>query len=169
MVTATFTFDPAEHYRAFRVMAKRRVARTWTLRVSAVFLIVLFVWSFALGGFERPLLWLPYPVALLAGAAVPLFERRAVRRSLSNDPTAKGPQERTVSAEGLHAVANGASADFTWPTFTGIIETKEFFFFTFRHDAYYYIPKRVLDGQQADELRILSRSALGNRASVLAS
>jgi hypothetical protein len=166
-VTLTFTFDQAEHYRAFREVAAQRTAMKWGRRLLFAFFLVMFVANIAEWGLDPDMMWqtwLPHALVLVSLAAIPLVERRAVSRALRVDSSAVGPQERRLDAVGFHGQGNGANVDLPWRMFARGFETKKFLLFVLANGGHHYIPKRVLTPDQLVESRALIRTGLGERA-----
>ena len=172
-VSATFDFDPAEHYRATRAVTRFTPARY-------------FVWGFtalALG----MLAWnvLPYwdeaePSTLFASALpwlligvfwvvfIPVLQRRSARKLHERDVSVQGPQERALDATGFHSRGNGVALDVPWHAMARAVETEQFFLFFYNKQCAYYLPKRALAPEQVIKARALTRDALADRAQLLA-
>ncbi|HET6680357.1 MAG TPA: YcxB family protein [Gemmatimonadaceae bacterium] len=168
-ITATFAFDPSEHYRAARAVTRYTPMRYVPWGFAALALGIL-VWNVlpAVGEAEPLTVFsiaLPY---LLLGVfwltLIPLSQRRAARKLPERDASARGPQERVVDETGFHSRGNGVALDIPWHAMVRAVETEEFFLFFYCKQCAYYVPKRVLAAPQLSEVRDLARAALADRA-----
>ena len=168
-ITATFDFDPAEHYRATRAVYRRTALRFMPWAFAAVILGLLAWnlvphWDDATGGG-----WLgsalPYIIFLLIWLPlIPFMQRRAARKLPEHDPSARGTQERSVDVAGFHSRGNGVSLDVPWHVMRRAVETEEFFLFFYNKQCAYYLPKRVLSAAHLTDVRALVRTHLGDRS-----
>jgi YcxB-like protein len=168
-VTSVFEFDSSEYYRALRVVSRHTAARwvSWGFAALALVLAVLAI---------RDGWWRTSPVALFLNALpwvllgvfwvvfLPVSQRWAARRLPKRDASVRGPQERTVDADGFHSRGNGVALDVPWHAMLRGVESDEFFLFFYSKQLAYYLPKRVLSSTQIGEVRAMMRSGLGGRA-----
>lgn len=166
-VTATFDFDPAEHYRATRAAGRLTSARYSEWIVAALALA-------ALVGTVVPLIGTRPPARVLLDAGVRrrhhpghAAPRRTARRLAARDASVPGPQRRTLDDAGYHSRGNGVALDLPWHAVARAVETPAFFFVFYNAQCAYYLPKRALDdGGVAGARGVLTR-ALGARAQLL--
>ena len=171
-VSTVFDFDSSEYYRALRVVSRRTAARwlSWGFGALALVLAVLSVQD-AWGRVSPLALVLNGLPWVLLGvfwvAFIPISHRWAARSLPKRDASVRGPQERTIDANGFHSRGNGVALDVPWHAMVRGVESAEFFLFFYSNQLAYYVPKRMLSGTQIGEVRTLMRSGLGERARLL--
>jgi hypothetical protein len=171
-VAATYEFDWREHYRASREVAGRMWTRWLGWGFAAVALVLATLNYFAaagrvsaLGIFLNILPWIAVGTAWVA--LIPYTQRRAAKRLSSRDPSVKGPQTRTLDADGYHSRGNGVALDIPWHAMLRAVETSDFFLFFYNKQCAYYLPKRVLNATEIDKARALLKEGLGDRAQTI--
>jgi hypothetical protein len=170
-VSATYEYDPSEHYQAMRAVTNLTPFR-WVGLVCFVLLpagtVVLAAFAARATGRDvgTALLGVPPYVLLFFfwGALIPMSQRRRAKRLPKLDPSVNGPQERRVDGEGYHSRGNGVALDIPWHAMRKVVETEQHFLFFYNWQCAYYLPKRPLDAGQIRGVRDFARSALGERA-----
>jgi hypothetical protein len=165
-VTATFDFSSAEHFRASREVA-RRVSTRWLARAFAVLAIVFVALNIRATWGQSPayvvvnaLPWLFLGIFWLT--LVPLMHWWAAKRLPARDASVRGPQTRTIDAEGYHSRGNNVALDIPWHAMVRAVETRAFFLFFYNKQCAYYLPKRALAEEQIHAVRALARAGLGD-------
>ena len=172
-VSATFDFDPAEHYRASREVTRRTPARFFPW-VFVALALVMAAWNIVphwdeATASELAVASLPWLLlALFWAGLLPFLQRRASRRLPKVDASLEGPQTRIVDAAGYHSRGNGVALDVPWHAMVRGTESAHFFLFYYNKQCAYYLPKRALQQEDAVVIRALMREYLGPRAEILA-
>ena len=170
-VSATFNFDPAEHYRALRAVTRLTPLR-WIGLVCFLILPTVTIGLTALvaraaGRDIGAALSSTVPYVLLFffwGTLIPFTQRRRSKRLAKLDPSVQGVQERTIDAEGYHSRGNGVALAIPWHALTRAVETPTDFLFFYNWQCAYYLPKRALNATQIVQVREFATAALGQRA-----
>ena len=171
-ITAAYSYDPGEHYRATRAVT-RFTSMRWVVRGAVLLGVGMAAWVVYRGRNDGD------PVASLVAAAPyvllalfwagfpPYFQRRAARKLPERDPSIRGEQERRVDAAGYHAAGNGVHLDIPWHAMARGVEEPEFFLFFYNMQCAYYLPKRVLSAADCAEVRRFMRAGLGAQAQLI--
>ena len=164
-VTATYDFDPKEHYQAARAVTRLTWFR-WVPWIAVGIVLLLVLVEVVLphwGEFDAWELFLTSLPWLLLGvfwiALIPWSQRRAARKLAKRDPSVRGPQKRSVDAAGYHSLGNGVRVEVPWHAMARAVETDRFFLFFYNKQCAYYIPKRALSDPQCAEVRTLMEAA----------
>jgi len=173
-VSATYEYDPSEHYRAMRAVTSltpfRWVGRVCFVLLPAGMLALAALSAHATGhGVATAVLGvLPYVLlCFFWGALIPMSQRRRAKRLPKLDASVRGLQERQVDGEGYHSRGNGVALDIPWHAMTKAVETDQLFLFFYNWQCAYYLPKRSLGPAQVRDVRAFARAGLGARARVL--
>jgi YcxB-like protein len=172
-VSATYEYEPAEHYRALRTITNLTPFR-WMIPVCVGLPVVLFgllLWAaWARGDSLASTAWevSPYVALILFWALIiPISQRRRAKRLPTLDASVQGPQERRVDADGYHSRGNGVGVDVPWHALKKVVETDQFFMFFYNWQCGYYLPKRTLGPSEVAEVRQLVQVGMGDRARLL--
>lgn len=173
-VSATFEYDPDEHYRALRATTGVTMVRWMPILAFGVPITAIVFEIIAIrnnperGAMTSVMDVLPY---VLLGAfwlgMVPFSQRRQSRRLTKLDPSVIGPQERVVDAEGFHTSGNGEHLDVPWHILRRVVETDQFFLFFYDREHAYYIAKRLLSSDQVQAVRSFARAGLRDHVHLL--
>jgi hypothetical protein len=162
MVSATFDFRTAEYNRALRAMMLRNRAVRWLVPLFGLGMPALALWAWVVRDWDR---LSPAGVVvnggpwLVIGAfylSMPwVMARILARRALRDDPSVRGEQTRSVSSDGVEVRGSNYGQQFTWADIVRTVETPEFFLFFYNRRAAQYVPKRAVDGADAQVIRDL--------------
>jgi hypothetical protein len=173
-VSATYEYDPAEHYQALRAVTKltplRWIGLLCFLVLPAIVVALTVVAARSTGHLVGQALITIVPWVLLLfvwGALIPLSQRRRAKRLPKLDASLQGLQERRVDGEGYHSRGNGVALDIPWHAMKKAVETDKVFLFFYNWQCAYYFPKRTLNATQIGQVREFTRSGLGERARLL--
>lgn len=173
-VSATFDYQPAEHYRALRTITKltplRWVVPALAIGVPAVFVALQLIMAQRAGRAVADAAPAMVPYILLGVfwlALIPWSQRRRARKLPALDASVHGPQERRVDSDGYHARGNGVGVDVPWHAFKKAVETEQFFLFFYNWQCAYYLPKRSLSADEVRRVRVFARAGLGEQARLM--
>lgn len=173
-VSATFEYDPDEHYRALRAITGFTMVHWIPIVAFGVPITAILFEIIAIRNNPgREIMTsvmdvLPYVVlgALWLGI-VPLSQRYQSRKLTKLDPSMIGPQQRVVDAEGFHTSGNGQSLDVPWHLLRRVVETDHFFLFFYGREQAYYLAKRLFSTDQVKAVRLFARAGLGDHVHLL--
>lgn len=87
-------------------------------------------------------------VGTLAWLFYPITGRIRAWQMQHSDPNVKHPITHTLDENGYHISTHTADIDLKWPGIYKVRETPEFFLVYYSRRYAYYLPKRVIDGQE---------------------
>ena len=166
MLDFEFVWSVAEHARAQHVILVRRMAtegRTLLFMIPLGLLVIglgLAGWRAIQGDPEYLAALLPVALIFAISSWVFFWGRGwlAGWHQRRNDSSLQYPIHHVFSEHGLRVRGRSAEVTLGWRSMPAIIETPDFILFYYTGSAAHYLPKRVADAGQLDELRTLIRA-----------
>src|SRR5687768_9841414 len=157
---------PAETVRASRSI-QRRVRFGWMRWLTWPMLLGLVVMYRANGvpWSQMGFVWFAVVMLVALSFGGPGLQRWQLKRAYAQSPILRERQQYEFTSDALTIRGGPAASRFEWNAFLEAVETEEFFLLYVARRTAYYLPKRAINGPDAENaLRALLHSAMGDRA-----